>query len=535
MENKEPESLGQFFKFSILCNILPYYGYLHEWKEVLQLICKKTSTIWNENWEAFMYLGRRYKYDVKIFQNNSWHIPKNAELFILAQSWMDSPFMFSQCLDDGYLLKFNEIIFPLLNQLNENKVILIDKTWFYFQTIRIIRKDEISGMVPSSLCTSSTFDSKKFKLQEGPSLCQHIDEMREERIIISKSEEDTIEVDNIIQNSEWGTQLLDILNEDDYEKLRKWLLWPIKNCLWKPNILWFSSDRHDGYEIIDNKLVEYMISLTLLENIKQLNITFALQEFDSISNIIKISKAFSQLKLRFNIEYNWDKNKENFDNLQIDAKQIVWISNGWQFVLKGIREYLLQSFWEFTNFISYEKEGFTIFKITKLKGMNLMLGNDLKVNKEKQLIIDSIKENTNYKNDLFIVVDNGTFTLNLKPKNINNYTPIFKYCRCISLELNECKENISEIMNLPKQNNYEFKTNNISNFLESEEFSIVKSNFKNFHICNDNLKVRIINAGDSHRKISANKEIVLYDEYLERTSTVNISQLKAIIQKEEKN
>ena len=58
--------LPPIFKMSVLCNIQPYYGHLHEWKSLLCNISEEAMRVWDENWGSLIYLGREYKKELDI-------------------------------------------------------------------------------------------------------------------------------------------------------------------------------------------------------------------------------------------------------------------------------------------------------------------------------------------------------------------------------------------------------------------------------------------------------------------------------------
>ena len=66
MENFTEDSLPQIFRFSTLCNILPYYGKLHQWVWMLNWISNKTKKIWRDNKEMFIECGKLYKDQIKL-------------------------------------------------------------------------------------------------------------------------------------------------------------------------------------------------------------------------------------------------------------------------------------------------------------------------------------------------------------------------------------------------------------------------------------------------------------------------------------
>ena len=120
------ESLPPIFKLSALCNILPYFGYLHEWKNLLESISTGTNQVWNENRVALMHWGKDYKQETWLifgygkFQINKG-IPQNLELFTITTNWFDWV--------DNEKKKNNwiniRLITLLLNRLNTDYVIVI--------------------------------------------------------------------------------------------------------------------------------------------------------------------------------------------------------------------------------------------------------------------------------------------------------------------------------------------------------------------------------------------------------------------------
>ena len=94
MEKTNNKSLPPIFKLSALYNILPYFGYLHEWKNLLESISTGTNQVWNENKAALMYWGKDYKQEIWLLYDNdefliNKDIPQNLELFTITTNWFD--------------------------------------------------------------------------------------------------------------------------------------------------------------------------------------------------------------------------------------------------------------------------------------------------------------------------------------------------------------------------------------------------------------------------------------------------------------
>ena len=54
------------FKFSVICNILPYYGKLVKWELLMTAISKDTRDLWRNNYDAFLNWGERYRSDFNL-------------------------------------------------------------------------------------------------------------------------------------------------------------------------------------------------------------------------------------------------------------------------------------------------------------------------------------------------------------------------------------------------------------------------------------------------------------------------------------
>ena len=84
MESISTKKLPPIFKLSLLSKILPYFGYLHDWKWILESINKKTNNIWEENKEVLKYWGRDLKLSIYLEDRLiklSENILLKAELF----------------------------------------------------------------------------------------------------------------------------------------------------------------------------------------------------------------------------------------------------------------------------------------------------------------------------------------------------------------------------------------------------------------------------------------------------------------------
>ena len=76
--------LPEVFKFSNLWNILIYYGFLHEWKILLTRVNKNSSTVWNNNENLFINVGKDNKKRLEINKENHGKAQNWFELFELS-------------------------------------------------------------------------------------------------------------------------------------------------------------------------------------------------------------------------------------------------------------------------------------------------------------------------------------------------------------------------------------------------------------------------------------------------------------------
>ena len=128
MEQTFSEFLPPIFKLSALCNILPYFGYLHEWKNLLESICMGTNQVWNENRAALMHWGKDYKQETWLIYYKGGFIinkgiPQNLELFTLTTNWFDRIYN----KKEEYNWINIRVMTLLLNRLNTYDAIVIDQ------------------------------------------------------------------------------------------------------------------------------------------------------------------------------------------------------------------------------------------------------------------------------------------------------------------------------------------------------------------------------------------------------------------------
>ena len=140
-------ALPPIFKMYHLWSILPYYGYLHKWKILMNTINKETNEIWEENEKKLIYFGRNFKIERVIRLNEDLRKAQRniIDLFLIAIFRT----YFSHCETQKSLLY-------LISLINEDEVIVCDVHQKFNKTIPInfINEENILELLPSILCPS---------------------------------------------------------------------------------------------------------------------------------------------------------------------------------------------------------------------------------------------------------------------------------------------------------------------------------------------------------------------------------------------
>ena len=222
MEQTNSKSLPPIFKLSSLFNILPYYGYLHEWKNLLESISTGTNQVWNENRAALMHWGKDYKQETWLIYDHDEFIinkgiPQNIELFTLTTNW----FSWDEKNKENNNWINIKLITILLNRLNINNIIVIDHhTVNRLKSISIWTEHEAEESIPSPMCTSLTSNITEFDWNKVADLWKHIyEKVQSRRIVLKKKEDNIIEVNSVIPHSVLESEDYNLLSSD-YEKVK---------------------------------------------------------------------------------------------------------------------------------------------------------------------------------------------------------------------------------------------------------------------------------------------------------------------------
>ena len=544
MENYLDKQLPPIFKFSSLCNILPYYGLLYEWKRLLESICKKTKLMWSKNKQALVNLGSEYLGEIEInYKENLAWVPKNAELFMLTTDWFDYKYYDQDEFNDIDSWRLNNLFLPLLNQLHEKEGIVIDNDIDEDdpskKSITFITENEESELLPSPLWTSLSSNIKRFNSHEVQNLCKHIsDRVVSKIVIIKKLKSEIFEVNSVTPIPVWFSQDYNILNNEKFDEIKDYLSCPVPGCIWKPFMLCWSHYT-DSIELnnwslddIDNETTEKILRWSFLCNIWQLNI-LGLLDFDNIFNIIRISNSFSQMKIYFNLGYKFLTPNRAKENLKVQSNDIICIFRGELLIFEAIKDFLSLLPFRFKEFQPVENEKVSILKIDNFMWFGLTLSKKILLDDRKQEIINKLKNDTKQNDDLYVVSDNSSIIMVIKLEEIDEYISFFKYWKHIEIKIGDSetqyKEEIKEIKKLPKQYNYKFKISNLKQFINSDAFDLIVTNFNwKEEIVSDSFKIKIEKIESDQESNIWELKFILINKNND-IKTVNYNELKEIM------
>ena len=110
--------LPPIFRFSTLCNILPFFGTLEKWSWLLSCLSSKTKSVWEDNEQMFLYCGQNFKREI-IFDL--------AEDFDRAREWFNSKYIFYKhfLISQSDLYNLKKLNIP---EYGQDKVLIVEKS-----------------------------------------------------------------------------------------------------------------------------------------------------------------------------------------------------------------------------------------------------------------------------------------------------------------------------------------------------------------------------------------------------------------------
>ena len=538
MEKKNITMLHSILRFSVLCNILPYYGFIHEWKILLELINKKGCQIWSKNREAFINLGRKFRHK-KVYKNKNNYeiIPKNSELFYLKTNLFVDSSMFK--LGSSWI--FTNLLGKLLNQLkSKNAIIMWNNNEPGYESISFLTEKEIEELTPSALWTSSASNIKKFLFQERNKLWRYIREKIKSKVIIIRkgTEVNNIEVNTVVPFTNWDSQEYNILNHESFEVLKKIYSWPVENCIWKPKKLWFlpnyvSLNIEDLLICLTNEVTERISNILILDNLIEFANRGVIARLLGIQNLFKIAKKFSKTKISSSIWYIFDKKFEG-KTLRLDSKQISIVFKGKEWGLEILGKFpWAWNIWNFLDFKPVEDKDLVIIKVGSFTWLNASPNINHRSDNKKLPYIEELIMKTKNNEEMYIVADTNKLNILSNIDIIEKNISAFKYCNQINIDMqnstHSLNENLDKINNLPKQYNYMIEISNIKEFSDANGFDMIDCNFENLVINTESYFIRIISHNHSLEVKKAKRMFGVRKNMTQNEKIVDATQLKKIL------
>ena len=533
MELISTKKLPPIFKLSLLSKILPYFGYLHDWKWILESMNKKTNDIWDQNKEVLKYWGRDLKpclpIDdrlIKLLKN----IMLKAELFkFQTERFFKFHLETEKTLDKIKKMEIDSLILQICNQLNEDNAIVFQKWGDKIDEIFLQTRTEIAEMIPSSKCTSSILEIKVFDNSQAQDLWKYItDSIKLKRVIVKKNENNNFEVDSITSHHFLDRDEYNILSEEVREKLATYYSCPVSNCICKPKILWFKKEHlNEAFK----EQIDEIWGLSLLENAHQLKVDGVVKTFSQISNLSRVKQQLPKLEILFDFmswrnDFEWDLS----DIIHSNSRMITLVAKGEEriFHIGGDDQWFVG---DILGLEFNEKENIAIINWGWISLRSVLLQSNSKSEIKDQTLIVKLKEKAKLEHDEYIIVDTSSLELDIYPFQIKKYTTIAKYFKFIKIIINESeseyKEEIEEINKLPKQWNIQIWDDNIKDFINSDALNLIDQNFDQIIVKSSRFKIKLIKSNNRSRE----RMFTVFESLFYKTKTVDIRELREIISK----
>ena len=531
MESISTKKLPPIFKLSLLSKILPYFGYLHDWKWILESINKRTNDIWDQNKEELKYWGRDLK--LSLFLENSSikfseNIVSKADLFKFQTDRLCKFHQDTEKTQDKIKeLKIDSLILQLCNQLNEDNAIVFQKWRYNTDEIFLQTRTEIVEKIPSLKCTSSILEIKEFEDSQAQDLWKYItDSIWLKRVIVKKDEYNIFEVNSITSHHFFHWKKYNILRKEVKEKLVTYYSCPVSNCIWKPKILWFKNEYHNE---ISEVQIDEMWGLSLLDNAHRLKVIENVETLSKISYLSRIKQQFPKLEILFDFYSRRDDIEwEGDDEIEINSRLITLVTNGEEriFHISGDKKWFVGCILDFEF---NEKESIAIINWGYISLINIILQTNSKSEIKDQTLIDNLKEKTRLKNDKYIIADTNALELQINAFQIEKYINITKYFKCINIKINttesEYKEEIEEINKLPKQWSIRIETYYIRNFANSDALNLIDQDFNQIIVESWPFNIKLIKSNSRSRE----RMFTVFESFLCKAKTTDIRELREMI------
>ena len=534
MESISTKKLPPIFKLSLLSKILPYFGYLHDWKMILELINKKTNDIWDQRKEELKYLGRELKF--------SWHLESRyikfsenillkAEIFKFQTDRFCRFYWGTEKTQDKIKeLGIDILILQLCSQLNEDNSIVFQKWGKKYEKIFLQTRKEIAEMIPSPNCASSILEIKMFEDSQAQDLWKYItDSIELKGVIVKKNENNTFEVYSITSHKFLNQKDYNILNEEFREKLATYYSCPVSNCICKPETLFLNScSLHNMTE----EQIDEIWGLSLLENAYRLKVDGVVEKFSEISYLSRIKQQFPKLEILFNFE-SW---RYSIKARYLNSK--IHINSGLITLVAKEEEMIFQISGNGERYVSKildlefnEKENIAIIKWGFIWLPNIILRPNNKSKFKDQTLTKRLKERTRLEKVEYIIVDTSALKLEIDSFEIKKCINISKHFKFIGIFINgtesEYKEKIENINKLSKQWSIHILVHNLLVLINSDGLNLINQDFDQIIVESVEVKIKLIKSNSRLRE----RMFTVFESLFYKTKTVNIRELREMVSK----
>ena len=285
MESEIKRKLPPIFKLSLLSSILPYFGYLNEWRKLLTMINRETEAIWEENTDIISYIGKDIKQEKSIVNLEDLRDVRKSfiNLYLLKTTARD--------LNNDY---DSRNILSLIDKLDEDETIIWDfhKSDSNDICIYYCNEDKVSEILPAVMCPSFRKTSALLNYRNRQTVNEIIYRELSSKSVMIEFRKNKISLYSVFSPT------LRIVSEDDWsrgaskltEKMSE--LWQIKNCVCKPTKL----QANTILVVNEGKILN---NLSWIENINDAQFDISIGSNSKKIVIENIFKNFPEVDLNF--------------------------------------------------------------------------------------------------------------------------------------------------------------------------------------------------------------------------------------------
>ena len=490
MEIFDHKLLPPIFKFSVLCKILPYYGFLHKWK-ILQKLNTKTKAIWDDNIDAFIWSGKNCRMSLRF--SRAYKIQHfNINQLKYFKTWMiASPF-------DN---KTEELIVWLVNKLGYRDVLVIEQGKIVLCN-RVIfwQEQELENIVASLRCyhtkTTQIEADESNHISDAELIRRYLDSKdliirkpnRQISIHSVKSRHLKLERDN----HSFVTNTFNSYNECDVDE-----------CTCKPKSVSIST----WYLIKHGHIL--LRDFTWFKNLSELSLHLC----DDWSTIIKLSSILNKLvkpKIKIKVMLKEISNDLKF---RCTKNKVIIVFSGTVCTFESIHPPSIQG--RVVHIPAAENTNYTVVNLWGWQDFILNYSRDFRNNNIEGDWLDILKDSTNLTDDKYLIVEKDTLKWDVNIEDIENNIELIRCCRSVNIKNTLWYSSAARRLNsyrvfcwlylLPKHLKYKFRTlSEFATILTKENLWLLKD-FKNFKIINLNIWVKMIYNGRVENDIMQSK------------------------------